>query len=122
MNQISLMLYWAGVFGNLGPFFVILAAISMLGIWAVAYGAFGYGYSSDEEDRKVRQKFRRWLGVVITLPIIFGLCSVFTPSQDTVYAMASAQIGQQVIESPLGKKAEQALNVWLDQQINKAKE
>ncbi|OYV41143.1 MAG: hypothetical protein B7Z80_02705 [Rhodospirillales bacterium 20-64-7] len=121
MNQLSLMLYWAGVLDNLGPFFVIMAMVSFSLIWAVAYGSFGYGYSDDKDDMKVRRSFRRWLFIVIPLPIIFGLCAVFTPSKDTVYAMATAQVGQQVIESPLGEKAEQALEAWLDAQINKAK-
>lgn len=45
-----------------------------------------------------------------------ALVMVFTPSANTVYAIAASQAAERVIKSPTVTKAVNALNRWLDRQ------
>jgi len=52
------------------------------------------------------------------LPV--GLCSlllIFSPSKNTMYAIAASELGQAAIESRLGQKVEKALENWIDKQL-----
>lgn len=120
MNQLSWLLYWANVCGNVGPLFVISAVIliSVIGIrWiTVLVDSGGYYRSGDDNaaSRKSAKRFSFWLTPFI---FILLLLSAFVPSADTMYAIAASQAGEQLLKTPTATIAEQALNAWLQRQI-----
>lgn len=121
MNNLSWMIYLAGVAGSLN------AAIVLLTLGTAIACAVGIVYGANLKDRSYRDKDlwqkghevqRFWLRALV-VPIALLLLSIPIPSQDTVYAIAASELGEQALHSPTGGKAMQALDAWLDRQIAK---
>ena len=124
MNNLSWMIYLAGVAGSLGVALVLLA------IGTAATCAIGVVYGAHLKDESYRDKYlwqeghevqRFWLRA-LGVPIALLLLRIPIPSQDTVYAIAASELGEQALHSPTGSKAVQALEAWLDRQIAKDEE
>ena len=107
MNDLSWLLYWGGVSGNASV--ILASAVSIgfgvLGLWTVIACIEGHG------DNYTGPK---WL---FSIPAIAALLLIFTPSQNTVYAIAASEMGEKALDSKLATKAEKALDAWLDRQL-----
>lgn len=129
MNQISLLLYWGHVMGNLGGLFIFLGCVSML-VAVVTYiihyitiaeflDKVKYkGIDNDEGEATWLKHKPRLPFVILPFGFLLWIAAAFCPDQDTVYAIAASQLGEQALNTPLAGKAEKALEGWLDKQIS----
>lgn len=118
MNQLSWLLYWGGVLGNLGPLLVIIGTFCF-GVSGICFFlSFVYSDSNTrEEDLKVRKACRGWMALLLPVSLMLWFTAALCPSSDTVYAIAASQVGEQALKTPLAAKAERAIDAWLDRQI-----
>lgn len=122
VNQLSQLLYWGNVSGNLGPLFaifgiivaVIVVIIVIINV-TVADDMSSYPFTKKVKDFKL---CRRITFFFTPLVFIFWIMAALCPSQETVYAIAASEVGGKMITSPTGDLATQALNSWLKRQIN----
>lgn len=143
MNNLSWLIYLGGVSENFGGLLVVLGiilavfcivavifAISTNQDWAKEVREQLYFRVSENESTEavvaaVTAKVERlakpvpfWPSIVFgVFAFIFWISAAFTPSKDTVYAIAASEMGERVITSPLGLKAGKAIEAWLDRQI-----
>ncbi len=111
MNQLSWLLYWGDVLGNLRVVLGILAVVACIAgfIIIVMY------YDGDlYKDKKTKYQLAAQL---IITSVICMIVASFAPSSTTIYAIAASEIGQCARQTPLAGKAEQALESWLTKQI-----
>jgi hypothetical protein len=114
MNDLSWMIYWADTFGKMSSAFGFAAFLGVVPVGAITIMRFAAAGSEEEIARTAKA----WFPKVV---LIWALClsvAIFTPSSQTVYAMAASEIGEEVITSPTAGKAMKALDAWLDRQIN----
>lgn len=113
MNSLSWMLYWAGVANNLQGLFMAFAMISGFGTIACwIFGSGDYGNSS----------LLKWPKFTIPFAIVFGILAALMPNQNTIYAIAASELGEEVLKSDTATKAQKALDAWLDKQIDQQPE
>jgi hypothetical protein len=119
MNDLSWLIYFAGVTGNIQGLFVIGGIIALI-IMGIAFIILSMGvsegyYDVDEKEflNKQRSLLLKWLAVPVTALLI----SCFLPSSGTVYAIAASEMGEEFAQSETFNKAEAALNAWLDRQL-----
>lgn len=106
MNDLSWLIYFAGVSENAGS----VAAIGLLIIGVVT--AFVVIFHAMEEG-SLWPPFWRTLGAWLALALVASLI----PNRDTLYAIAASEIGEEVVKSETAGKAMKALDAWLDHQI-----
>lgn len=108
MNELSWLLYAASVFDDLKGLLIFLRICGILGLIVITIVGFTYQSSrmTFNQDGKTRQHIRRQLRWYIPLLLCVWFVAILVPSSNTVYAIAASQVG------------EQALNAWLDRQIN----
>lgn len=134
MNKLSQLLYWADVFGGLSVVAGLLAVACLSG--SVVFLGISANYRGEEDERiadkrryrenqdkdlspdytfvnKMRDIFRTCLFFFVLLVCVF----VFTPTRNTMYAIAASEMGEQALHTPTATKAFQALDAWLDKQI-----
>lgn len=121
MNPISSLLYWGGVASNIGGSCEAIAFISVgaIGIASFSYVVDRMKFDLDDDKPAVYP----W-HVVKPLCFVFVGCLLvgsFTPTRETVYAIAASEMGEQALKTPLAGKAEKALEAWLDKQITEKK-
>lgn len=134
MNQLSWLLYLGNVAGNMGEFLIfagILAVIAAVGLFTYHWASFDALNTSikavmwRDEDKAVQietllKQYKR-MSLSPLFVLLFGfICwfgAVLCPSSDTVYAIAASQVGENAMKTPIGLKAGQAIESWLDKQI-----
>ncbi len=132
MNSLTALIYFAGVSENIQGVLMAMAIIS--GIIAtgclIAAAAFTIGephiWSCDENRApEIRARWdangvlaKTLIKKALKVCIPTAIIAAFLPSANTVYAMAAANVGKQIVESPTADKAVKALNAWLDRQIS----
>lgn len=111
MNSLSWLIYIAGLVGNLGVFLNLCVIALVVGF---AIGWLAYGISEGETGKPPKS--------MIIWASIIGLISCFIPSQNTVYAIATSQVGEHIAKNPqvqeLGDDAAKALKSWIKKQID----
>ena len=114
MSELSWIIYLAGVSGGLS---VVAAGVS------IAAFVVGYFAAVDASNCYIDQRHKP-LAVVKAAAAAFSvslLLAVLLPSRETVFAIAAVEFGSDYVASPDGKrvtgKAAQALEAWLDRQI-----
>jgi predicted branched-subunit amino acid permease len=114
LNQLSWLLYIGNVVGNLGPLFFTLG----LGCLLLAALMVISSVENFTKSSLLKALFPTAIAVV------FWFMAALCPSQETVYAIAASQMGEQALKTPMASKAGQALEAWLDKQIkdNKSEE
>lgn len=117
MNTLSWLLYLGEISGSLSSFFGwISAPIFVLTGFCLFMGM--YHMMEAEPDSRDYQlaKTVRDVGLKIFMPMFFAFAIISTilPSKETVYLIAASEAGQEVITSPTGKKALEAVNRYLD--------
>lgn len=111
MNELSWMIYFAGVVGALGTVMALIAAALIIG---TPVAAFFLSFDEHVEPHISRMKVN-WR--LFSLGIALAIMACLIPSKETVYAIAASETGESVLHSETGGKAVQALNAWLDLQI-----
>lgn len=107
MNSLSWMIYAAGAVGNLSQVAVLVAVFgSMLGGACFAFG----------KAQEVPQ-LAMWGKRTAIIALVAAIIAIFTPTSNTIYAIAASEMGEEVLISETGGKAVEALNAWLDRQI-----
>lgn len=127
MNQVSWLIYLADVVGNMGSFLKCVGVACVLAGIAFFICAIGFmtetsrwDYSDEKTAAlKLFRAQRRTSVVCATFAFFFWFCSALTPSQNTVLAIAASQVGEQILQTKTATLAEQALNSWLQKQIEK---
>jgi hypothetical protein len=112
MNNLSWLLYFADVCGNLG----VVAVLSWIfsGLFTIFYGM---AIDFDFEDNPLKNVIiNTWKAIVI----ITVLC-VFLPGKQTIYAIAVSETGEEVLKSNISTKAQQAIEKWIDTQLEDKK-
>jgi len=148
VNQLSWLIYLAEALDGLKFLFMwgilvflILTGVSLVFMWLPPYEAereikekrvkqtyhlepdityvYGEITKTAEQVRKEGQRVARgYLRLSLFLFVLSIVGANALPSKDTVYAIAASEVGESVLNSPTGSKAVQALNAWLDRQIN----
>lgn len=114
--SLAFMIYLAGVIASLSTFtgFLFGASIFIYALYSIIYVI-----SNGEID----SKFRSW---PIYLIISLGLVSSLLPSERTMWMMAGAYTGQQIVESNIGKQTVELIELKLAEELEvlkgKAKE
>lgn len=109
MNSVSWFIYVAQVSQSIGSLFVGFGAVIL--ICCVAYTvacAIEYG-----EARFARTRF---FVLGATLLVIGNLM----PHQNTMYAIAASQVGEQIVKTEIATDATKALHSWIKKQIEPA--
>lgn len=126
MNQVSWLIYLSNICGNIGGLLVFVSIILSVvtGIYFTISivqendGLSKYGAAEDNvKVIKEARKTRRFVPLLCVIIVLCWLVAAFTPSQETVLAIAASQVGEQVLHSPTGDLATKALNAWLQHQI-----
>lgn len=125
MNKLSLILYLGNVAANCAPLLIMLGLI-MAGLCATLT----IRMMLERKELIANSRYRNVGDDMPTLPkvsiggvlcgmfaVILWSCSTLIPSQETVYAIAASQMGEQALKTPLASKAGQALEAWLDRQM-----
>ncbi len=117
MNKLSWILYWADVLPSLaGAVGFVTGLLAFIGTVVMAFHVVAGCFPNDPEAAAYRSgtSFIRWV-----LPLVFLLCwgTYLVPSKETFYAIAASEVGEDVLKSPEVGKARQALNNWLDKQM-----
>ncbi len=104
MNNLSLLIYLAGVTGNLGGFLVFVATVFgvLSGIcaivWIVTYDS--TSWSTPENAQRARKGSWRWIWAFLGLMIFTGSLSALMPSRQTVLLIAGSEMGERVLNHP----------------------
>jgi uncharacterized membrane protein len=116
MNELSWMIYLAGVVGEVRAAAVITLVLG--GLAASGVAVFGLLARHDyPEDAEWAVRFHAKCARLWWLPFaIMGFVAI-TPSEGTIYAIAASEMGEDILNSETGGKAVKALDAWLDKQI-----
>lgn len=116
MNQLSWLIYFAGVSDSISS---VLNTIFVLSIIISALGVLGCAIVSAASDENHFPLLKPFLLPVIGAFLVSGILTSFVPSKETVYAIAASEYGERALQSPTATKAIKALNAWLDKQAAK---
>lgn len=110
MNSLSWFLYFAGVVENVQPLFIVFGLVGLIVCGIIAIYC-------HEQDCKF--PWQAWaFGWLAGLSIFIG---ALLPSKNTMYAIAASELGEEVINSNIGTKVSQALEQWIDKQLEQKK-
>ncbi len=114
MNDLSQMLYAADVASSL----IVALAVGGLVFSGLALAFFLASCDTYDDDAKQRwgSKARKFCLAAVALITLW----VVVPSKETMYAIAASEMGEQVLNSKIGGKAQEALSAWLDRQIDES--
>lgn len=116
MNDLSWFLYLAGTLPNMATGVAVISFVAMF-----CFALLFIGYLIDKaDDGSVWEKLEPWRFAWIFAAILF-LLSFLVPPKETFYAIAASEMGEEVLNSKIGGKAQQALEAWLDNQIAEPK-
>lgn len=112
MNNLSWLLYFAGVCGNIQGVFIFFAVV--IGVITVGSGVV-WICSCEEYEAKLHKSSGKVLAR-FALPALFActLVSAFIPSEKTVYLIAASQTGDKALHTETGQKAIAAIDRYLD--------
>lgn len=118
MNNLSWILYWADVLPQLSSALAIICFLLFVPVAVLFVIGFTDAGGEAEADSPIMARFRNLWWAVVLLPLLW-LGSFFVPDdKNTYYAIAASEVGEEVLKTPEVGKARQALNNWLDRQMN----
>ena len=121
MNQLSWLIYLASVVSSISFLSAIVALFACISFIA---GGMTILHNPDD-DAYDNPKRARGASMVRWGCTVFGVCAllmIVMPGRDTVYAIAASEMGEELLNSETGSKAVQALDAWLDRQIDPPEE
>ena len=122
MNDLSWMLYWADVAGNISVTTGVLAVGSAIGgcvATLVKTVATDFDNIGKPQTNKKRPLFEGWNAGRKFFLVALAAAAIGAPipSKETIYAIAASEMGEQALKTPIATKAGKALEKWLDEQI-----
>jgi hypothetical protein len=119
MNSLSWLIYLADVTGSLDSACTgTLIAMGVVGGLSLIFGPLiAMELDIDDLAGLVRKAIKT--GVIVAAVLLSII--VITPSQNTIYAIAASELGEEVLKSSTATKAQKALDAWLDKQIGEIK-
>ena len=102
MNSLSWFLYFADVLSNIQETLFISALVMALITLIVCIYTGGWPHIASR------------LTIVICMVVFLG---AILPGKNTMYAIAASEMGQKAFESRVGNKALQAVEKWIDLQL-----
>lgn len=119
MNQLSWLIYFAGVSQSLSTFFILFGVIFFFGPLLLAL--IMHLHTTPSGDITIDSETPvLWRGKILAFGLFLMMAGNLMPPRDTVYAIAASEVGERVLHSETGNKAVMALNAWLDKQISDA--
>jgi len=121
MNNLSWFLYLADVVDKLGVIaWLFFAASSLLTVFVSGGRIIA---ANESAEYKVENTFKTATSTVVwVLPVVMAVSlsvAVLTPSKQTMYAMAASEVAEEALETPVAKKAVDALERYLDKVATK---
>jgi hypothetical protein len=114
MNSLSWMIYAADAASGITNFCLTVAVFSIVGI---IIAALVVTFSTIDGEGIAAKPAAKLLKTLVPLAVVASLVSALLPSASTVYAIAASETGEEVLNSDTASKAMQALDAWLDRQI-----
>lgn len=118
MNTLSWLLYAADVSDNLDGLLWYLALITTLGLVIWIFAMF---VMRDRDSNPTPENWKTWrkIGGLLLIPsfLISWVGGAIVPAKETVYAIATSELGESALNTPTAGKAFKALDAWLDKQI-----
>lgn len=122
MNNLSLLIYFAGTVGNivtllnLVTFLLILATIASIAFWFIYHDETDSNYRRYQGDdlvecRKTRELWRKRALKFAVLAFSIGIINGFIPNRSTVLLIAASEMGEKVLNHP---KVEQVVDPSID--------
>ena len=117
MFELLLMIWFADIVNNLSAVFGIFGSITLICgfVWNVISKA----------DADIFGRLDKWKKPVPNFAFVLALCAVFVaslmPSRQAIYAIVAVKASYEVANSKLGLKAQEALDLMLEQTIAKMK-
>lgn len=110
MNSLSLLIYFAGVVGNLASFLslitllLILAMIGSIIFWVIYHDETDSSWRPLKDDalvecRKTRDLWRKRVLNFALLAIFIGTINAIMPSRQTVLLIAASEMGEKVLNN-----------------------
>lgn len=112
MNSLSWFLYFADV---LPSFAHLCGGISIVGFCFLGF----FTLVMIVNDEGIPAGWKKTLQWGIPVGTVLILVGTLIPEKNTLYAIAASEMGEKVVESKLGQKAQQALEAWIDNQLPK---
>ncbi len=117
MNNLSWLLFWADVAPQISSA-LCYASFLLSAILGFAYmfgvtNMFGEGREDDLTMRRLRN-VRPWLLGCIA---VWSSTWLVPDERETYYAIAASEVGEDLLNTPEIGRARQALNNWLDKQL-----
>lgn len=116
MNNLSWFLYLADVVDKLGVTAWTFFGLASLGTFFVGVGRIINHAESTAYN--VKDSFKAATNTLAwVLPVVMGfslLIGILAPSKQTLYAMATSEVAEEALESPVARKAVGALERYLD--------
>lgn len=108
MEHITSLIYLASIADELNGALFLVGVVSSI-LWAIIN--FGIAFYDDDIPDSVKSKLSttKWLGVIGVMG------AVLVPSKDTIYLMAGAEIGKEVVQSETAQKVKVVLDKKLDE-------
>lgn len=124
MNTLSWFLYAVNVMDVLPKvlmIFLSVLALALLGYTVTVIGASDMlKYSSNREYYlQIISHCKKVIKKLLVLGSVLLILIPLIPSKDTLYAIAASELGEQVLESEVGLKAQAAIKAWIDGQLEK---
>jgi len=128
MNSLSWLVYFIGVIGNAGAFFVIMWFIL---ICIFLLGSVGFGLSLmesyDDECRIIKSNYKTFCKWTVPVFVILSVFSIFLPSRQTMLIIAASEIGERVVTNETVQKeivdpSITLLKKWIEQENKKYEE
>ena len=116
MNNLSWLIYLAGVVNSVG----ILAFIVGCGACGAFFAGLGVStgeYYDDDEGARKRRFGYKMVKYSVAAFLACSLLLIVLPGRETIYAIAASEMGEELLNSETGSKAVKALDAWLDRQI-----
>lgn len=109
MNNLSWLIYLADLFSSMGVLFTVLGIGTCMGLFITVLVCLTNNKSLPSR-----------LPMMVCVGVGFLFVSAVLPSKDTMYAIMVSELGEEVLNSEIGGKTQQALQAWLDKQIETA--
>ena len=110
--ELALFVYLAGVVGNVGGMFVVIAIISVIVMFICVFTIV------PDNDKTLIKPFY----ISLSTPLFSAFVAALLPSEKTMYLMAGAYTTQAVVQSTVGKKTVDLIEQKLDEELAKLKE
>lgn len=119
MNNVSSLIYWAEVLGNLQILWVCLIVLFVLLSIISFTASMHYVDEANDKDGKKWKGFFKAFVVFAVLLSLSSIARIFTPSQSTMLAIAASEATGSVITSPESKKLLDTLQKTLEKNLTK---